>query len=375
MVSARHSFKLLLELLVAAAPVPGANRYKVTEIVLPAGADLNYPSSEKFVSINDQGVVAGWYHIQGTSYDTKAYRWENGVITLLPHLLGNETYLTQAYTINNQGQIAGCTATPASIASCLWQGAAPFTPAALPDGGVKARGINDLGQAVGYAFSSGGSGPFAVLWESVSRSFPPTLGRTAEAFGINEGGVIVGMASMNDARYPLSGIDWPVLWRDREIINLGDWGATPGSTDRGGRALAVNDHNQVVGYAHANLGGFGDCRAFLWENSNMTDLGALFEDSASRALAINNLGQIVGYSFSKAPPYGNRAVLWEKGSIINLNTKIDPIPDCYLSEAQAINNRGQIVCLAADSHGLNSRIFLLTPLSSPPDINALLLDD
>jgi probable HAF family extracellular repeat protein len=367
---ARYFFLLLLPFLLAAAPVSGAANYKVTKIVLPPGADLiNLDPFGKFAGINNQGVVSGWYHIQGTSYGSEAYRWENGVMTALPHLLGEGTYMTQAYAINNQGQSAGFTATPISIAPCLWQGSAPFTPAALPEGGVKARWINDLGQVVGYTGSYS-----AVLWQSGARTSLPILGTngSSDAFGINKNGFIVGYCHESS----LDPYRWPVLWGNDGIINLGDFIVNP-IPERGGVAYAINDLNQVVGYAIANYEDydFGVGRAFLWENDQLTNLGALYSGGNSCAMAINNLGQIVGYSYSGVPPYGNHAILWEKGDMIDLNTRIDPIPGWYLREAQAINDKGQIVCLAEDYDGVNSRIYLLTPVSSPAAISLLLLDD
>jgi probable HAF family extracellular repeat protein len=365
---ARYSLLLLLTLLLAAAPAFGAARYKATEIVLPPGATLDdLDAFGKLVGINNQGVVAGFYKTSRW----EAYRWQNGVMTGLPLLLGEETILTEAYAINNQGQIAGVTVnSTGTVAPCIWEGDSPFTPAALPDGGTKARGLNDLGQVVGNRDNYD-----AVLWKDGVRTDLPILGSSGQSdgLGINKNGVMVGYSQESW----LQSYRWPVLWREDgdgiSITNLGDFGEKPGFPDRGGVAYAINDLNQVVGYAFAPLGDFGTWRAFLWEDNVLTDLGALQENGTAYALAINNAGQIVGYSYLNEPP-GARAVLWEKGkSIIDLNTRIDPIPGWYLREAQAINDRGQIVCLAEDNVS-NKRIYLLTPVSSLVPIFLLLND-
>jgi probable HAF family extracellular repeat protein len=369
----RYSLLLLLALLLAAVPASGAARYRVTEITLPPEANILSSSwgGINKPGINNNGVVAGYYHVRGTSYDHEAFRWEKGVTTRLDHLANDFSYMTFAYDINNLDQIVGYSGT-----SCLWQNTNPPSPTALPGGyGQEAFGINNSGQVVGVAPDSNGSGRYAVRWESDVRTYLSTFGHEAEAFDINENGLIVGMALITDDQH-IWGINWPVLWRDGGIINLEDLVVdATGVVERGGRAYAINDHNQVVGYASANIGEFGGWRAFLWENNVMKALGALFEDRDSCALAINNLGQIVGYSYSKVPPYGNHAILWEKEDIIDLNTRIDPIPGWYLREARAINDRGQIVCLAADHDFVNFRFYLLTPVSSTAAINLLLLGD
>ena len=357
----RYSLLLLLALLLAAAPASGAAKYTVTEIVLPAGTDLSLSFSDIFyLDINDNGVVAGWSHIEGWNAEYEAYRWEKGVLTVLPRLQ-EEDLNTKVYAINNQGQMAGHSGPPYPASACLWLGAAPFTPAALPDGGTTARGINDLGQVVGNG------GGIAVLWKDGVRTILPGLSELGndDAYGINNNGFVVGMSYLPSGRvYPNpSAYAWPTLWRDGVPTCLGDFITYP-DQDRGGRAFAINDRNQVVGYA------YGDdftLRAFLWEEgSGLIDLAPDY--NSSRALDINNAGQIVGYVKANA-------VLWEKGAIINLNTRIDPIPGYSLTEAQAINNQGQIVCLARDETWTNTRIYLLTPVSSAAAINLLLLDD
>ncbi|MBD0345012.1 MAG: DUF3466 family protein [Coleofasciculus sp. Co-bin14] len=87
------------------------------------------------------------------------------------------------------------------------------------------------------------------------------------------------------------------------------------------------------------------------------DLGTL-NGAASYAYAINNLGKIVGYS-----TIGNsvsRAVLWEKGSIKDLNSLIPSNSGWELNKARSINDKGQIV----GSGTINGRThaFLLTPV-------------
>jgi probable HAF family extracellular repeat protein len=96
----------------------------------------------------------------------------------------------------------------------------------------------------------------------------------------------------------------------------------------------------------------------------MTDLGTLGGEGSS-AKDINNLGQIVGKADT---PTDSRAYLWEKGTMIDLNTLIPSDAGIILVEACSINNRGQIVCKTATG------VYLLTPVALPP-LSLLLFTD
>jgi probable HAF family extracellular repeat protein len=69
-----------------------------------------------------------------------------------------------------------------------------------------------------------------------------------------------------------------------------------GTLDPGGTAEAwgVNDFGQVVG---TSCSPSGNCRAFLWEDGAMTDLNSLkgeYQHHLEQAMDINNRGQITG---------------------------------------------------------------------------------
>ena len=72
----------------------------------------------------------------------------------------------------------------------------------------------------------------------------------------------------------------------------------------------------------------------------MSSLGALAGDTASYALDINEASQIVGFSNNASS--GQRGLLWESGSIYNLNDLIDPLSGWFIVEAYAINDHGDI---------------------------------
>lgn len=84
----------------------------------------------------------------------------------------------------------------------------------------------------------------------------------------------------------------------------------------------------------------------------MTGLGTLPGCRSSEAFGINNNGIIVGQSDGKA-------FLWQGGKMRDLNALIPAEAGWVLTEANAINNKGQIVG-NGQLHG-QPHAFLLTP--------------
>ena len=71
---------------------------------------------------------------------------------------------------------------------------------------------------------------------------------------------------------------------------------------------------------------------------------------------INSKGQIVGQSFS-CDTGTARAVLWEEGAIIDLNTLVPANTNLSLADAFNINEREEILCLCLPP-GVNVTLIL-----------------
>jgi hypothetical protein len=103
--------------------------------------------------------------------------------------------------------------------------------------------------------------------------------------------------------------------------------------------------------------------AALWKNGHISDLGTLNGDCFSLANAINSNGLIIGQSFSC--DFVPRVVLWDRGSIIDLNAAIQADSTLQLIEPFNINDRGEIVGRGlppnCDNLDLCGRVFVLTP--------------
>src|SRR5262249_12759832 len=142
----------------------------------------------------------------------------------------------------------------------------------------------------------------------------------------------------------------PFLWDRGSLKDLGTLGGSFGV------AISVGDSGDVVGGAtNQNDEAF---LAFVWKNGVMTDLGTLQGYDCSVATKINSGGEIVGSSFPCAGG-PSRAAVWEKGSIIDLNTFVPPGSDLHLTEADFINDRREFAAHAISSNGDGHAVFLV----------------
>src|SRR4051812_5047435 len=145
-------------------------------------------------------------------------------------------------------------------------------------------------------------------------------GTYSQATDINAVGHVVGYSET------VEGYQRPVMWTGHEPFILGSLGG-------GGEAIAINDHDQVVGGDYTFDGEF---HAFYWERGVMTDIGTLGGDFAE-AMDINNRGQAVGRAtLSNGHQH---AFLWQNGRMRDLGT----LPGGSYSDALGINERGQVV--------------------------------
>jgi probable HAF family extracellular repeat protein len=172
----------------------------------------------------------------------------------------------------------------------------------------------------------------AVIWgpkKGEIQELPPFPGDTeAVTAGINDPGEVVGTSGN------CSGPIEAVLWRNGAPINLGNLGGAVFNI-----AFGINNRGHVVG--QSDLTGDTTHHAFLWtEDDGMQDLGTLPGIPGSLASSINNKGQVVGFSDDFK---GNTVpLIWQNGTMTNLNTLIPPNSPMFLIEALGINDRGQI---------------------------------
>ncbi len=264
--------------------------------------------------ISESGEVSGWSETStpdpngedfcffGTHLTCLPFLWQNGVISSLPTLGGNNGLAAE---INNRGQVVGDTENTTPDPTCVAPQVFQFEP---------------------------------VLWEKgkIQQQFPTVSGDPdGVANGINDAGQAAGASGNCTTAFHA------VLWENGTVTDLGNLGGTMNNF-----AVDINNQGQVVG--QSDLPGDTTHHAFLWQHHAMTDLGTLPGDVASFADGLNNKGQVVGFSTDAS---GNmRAFLWQNGVMTDLNTLVPP-GSPFLLAALNINSRGEIAGFAQKSTG------------------------
>lgn len=252
----------------------------------------------------------------------------NRLISLSP--LADSDY-SEATSINNRNEAAGLSNTRNNMHAILWNtlGAIQDLGTLQGDTSSRAFGINDGGKVVGM--SSGPRGERAFVWTHsgmVAVEVPPGT-TSSEAHGINNSNQIVG-----HFRGPAG--THAFLWAPGSAFQ--DLGVLPGC--RTSKATGINNSGEVVGSSACPF----DTRSFLWTpKEGMRAIDHIPADEFSEALDINNHSEVVGtYEGS----LGNRAYLWtRKNGFVDLNTLIPAGSGLVLTMAVSINDRGQILVL------------------------------
>jgi probable HAF family extracellular repeat protein len=257
------------------------------------------------------------------AFQTRAFRWKNGVIQDLGTLGGPDAV---ALGINERGKIFGNSYTDYN----------PSPACGNPDTGFDA------------ALTTG-----AFLWDQGTMVNLGSLGGSCTfANAINNSGKVAGYSFL-----PGDVVVHPFAWERGRIKDLGTSGGNFGM------AITLNDAGDIVGWASIP-GDDNIVHATLWSHGRITDLGVLGSDECSLPFWINSRKQIVGVSsancdFTDHPAL--RAFLWEPGQgMQDLNTLVPAKISLRLRNAANINDRGEMAAFATDPNG-DLRTVLLIP--------------
>jgi len=270
----------------------------------------------------------------GTHLQCLAFRWQNGEMTPLPTLGGNNATVGN---INKRGEVVGIAEKNTRGAKC------------------------SSAQALDFSAVIWGPGKRAI------RELQPLVGDTVSvALWINDSGQAVGASGTcdNTGLPPLAGGPHITLWeKDGSVVNLGNLGSTAVNLAAGHAniALAINNPGQVVGTAILKDGAAN--HAFLWtRGTGMKDLGTLPGDINSAAMGINDRGEIVGISYGAEGPFDGsaRPFLWRNGMMTDLSTLIPADSPLFLILPGGINARGEIAGFGITEEG-GLHAFQLTP--------------
>ena len=297
------------------------------------------PAGSMAYDINLRGQVVGRY-INGNG-DTRAFIHSgNGLLDL--GTFGGSRAVARA--INNSGVVVGEAYNAAGHDRAFSYAAGVMSDLGSFGGPVAtAAGINRAGVIVGYATRPDQSGAAFRLTAGGLQALGalPGDGQYGQGLAVNASGQVAGVSGFGGygpPNYPTHAF----LYSNGVMRDLGTLGGWYSSGD------AINDAGVVVGQASTRINpdrdpdpmGHTVPHAFIYLDGMMIDLGTLDEAaSVSAAHDINNLGQVVGYSSTRN---GNRAFLYQAGSMVDLNRLIDPGSGWTIEYAMAISDLQQI---------------------------------
>lgn len=302
-----------------------APHYRQTTHFLPPGT-----TRVNIDGLNEAGRVVGFLHAGNTnSTTTQAAYWEEGGMVSLAALTGDTG--AQALGVDQSGIVYGRSISAAGVRRAVrWQfSTTPTDISQIIDGFTAdtALGADELGRiylasgndcrrfdnpgatttgpnerwhkvsntglfAAGIDFAN--NAWRALRWNNGGTRLAPLPGFSSSwGRAANRHGAIVGFSSPASSSWDSASTRltfWPA--GSTTPMDLGTWGTG------GGLTHAINDWNEIVGYART---ADGSAKAVLWKGSGdlltLDDLTLTSAGTKRDALVINNRGQIAGTGF------------------------------------------------------------------------------
>jgi probable HAF family extracellular repeat protein len=177
--------------------------------------------------------------------------------------------------------------------------------------------VSDDGYVAGCSITGSGA-VHAFLYRDGTMADLVPAGEAGDscALAVNDRGMAAGRSGSGEL----------VVWDGSRVTHLGVEG----------NVGAINGRGDVVGSYATDAGE----RAFVYRGGALHDLGALAPGAASAAYAVNERGDIAGQS-------NGHAFLYRQGLMRDLGTL-----GGGNSIAKGINDRGEVVGMASDAHGV-----------------------
>ncbi|HEX5322666.1 MAG TPA: hypothetical protein VFW40_02690 [Capsulimonadaceae bacterium] len=364
---------LVFTLLLAVAPAmvrpspPLSNLPRYTIIPIVQSPNPRYKEVSAW-AINDEGYVA-CTAVKEPDKIQIFYLWKRGNVRRIGIFPS---------AINDRNQVIGETMSFPSPSfqiydedGAIWQNGKILR--IFSNGCGTLSGINQRGEIVGSASNDPGAHTHAVLWDHGHLQDLGVLPGCQESYAdaINESGTIAGECDhyQKGEKDNIAAVYYPCLYTDGKWLRIGDLSTSSfthfSSGDKkslllhtgvSGSEYAINDKGMVVihwqGYTKAGI----KDPTYLWDHGRVTNITGFWH-----VFGINNDGIIIGVGEPNLKTLP-RALIWQNGRIIDLNTLLPPHSGWFLSEARGINNRGEIVgsgTLKGKDCG-----FLMTPAAS-----------
>jgi len=266
-------------------------------------------------------ALAVFYFASPTGDICLGFRYQNGTMTALPTFGGYDGFATGN---NNRGDIVGWAETTYQDPTC------------------------NGGQVLQFE---------AALWNKdneITELQPYSGDSDGAATAINESGQAVGISGQCGDAVGGASAEHMLLWQNGTVTSLPTLGGSYWNTP-----MDINNNGDVTGFSDHSGDSVSNPNftTFIWTKKGGTeDLGALSGDNISEGLGINDSDVIVGVSY----PSGHGFV-WSGGTMQDLNNLLPPNSGYTITDAQDVNDAGDITGSAQDNATGTTYAFMAIP--------------
>ncbi len=244
----------------------------------------------------------------------------------------------QASAVNNAGQLAGTQYFAGQAYATVWTNGVAAT---IGGAGSYAQAINNSGEVAGMLVHNGQGNAFVAQNGTV---IDLSGFAWSAAYGLNDAGQAAGYAITSNGNFRA------FIWTPGQgYVMLGTLGGASSY------AMSINDSGFAAGSSQTSS---GYVHAFVSNGATAQDLGTL-GGAASYAYGINSAGNVAGYSWTS----GNAAMhgFFEEGGVMwDINSLLIDTPGWVVTQLFGINNGNQLAGVGV-FNGVEHAVLLTDP--------------